>query len=167
MNISEINNKIERMETELAELKTIVAQANEYDSKWKPEKGEKYYYPVPTSEDNGLYLSSIWSEDDIDKYNYVAGMVYRTKEEAIDVGKRMYYRHWYESMSDVTPQMWEDSYIPKYFAYLSWLYKSIKYVYSTDSFAQNVYFSSEEKCSEAIDKIGEDNFIRYVLGIYQ
>lgn len=54
---------------------------------WKPRKRETYYCPNIFS--NALYSVDVWNDDVVDKEFYVRGLVFRTKEEAIAMSKRM------------------------------------------------------------------------------
>lgn len=54
---------------------------------WKPKEKEPYYYSCPSS--HYLYASDNWDYADIDEHRYKHGLIFRTKEEAIDMAKKM------------------------------------------------------------------------------
>ena len=57
---------------------------------WKPTLGEKYYTPTIDCKDLPfLYTSVFWADDRIDKEFYKRGLVFKTKEEAIAMSRRM------------------------------------------------------------------------------
>lgn len=58
-----------------------------YELFWKPKEGETYYCPNIFGED--LYNVSVWVDSVVDKDFYIHGLVFKTKEEAIAMAKKM------------------------------------------------------------------------------
>ena len=54
---------------------------------WKPKKRETYYCPNIFGKD--LYNVSVWDDSIVDKEFYKRGLVFKTKEEAIAMSRRM------------------------------------------------------------------------------
>lgn len=54
---------------------------------WKPKKKEIYYCPNIFGID--LYNVSVWDDSIVDKEFYIRGLVFKTKEEAIAMSRRM------------------------------------------------------------------------------
>ena len=54
---------------------------------WKPQEGDKYYFPCPASIEKWDY--STWSEREVDYYRLNHGFVCKTMEEAIALTKKM------------------------------------------------------------------------------
>lgn len=54
---------------------------------WKPKKRETYYCPNIFGMD--LYDVSVWDDGIVDKEFYIRGLVFKTKEEAIAMSRRM------------------------------------------------------------------------------
>ena len=54
---------------------------------WKPAVYDEYYYPIPSDRD--LWESCLWVGDNYDNSRFSRGLVCRTKEEAIDMAKKM------------------------------------------------------------------------------
>lgn len=54
---------------------------------WKPKKREKYYCPNIFGKD--LYNVIVWEDSVVDKEFYIHGLVFKTKEEAIAMSRRM------------------------------------------------------------------------------
>lgn len=58
-------------------------------TKWKPEIGETYYIPDMFFKGKEDILAYIWSDSELDYRKYEAGIVCRTKEEAIELSDKM------------------------------------------------------------------------------
>ena len=58
-------------------------------TKWKPEVGETYYIPDMFFEGKEDILAYIWSDSELDYRKYEAGIVCRTKEEAVELSDKM------------------------------------------------------------------------------
>lgn len=54
---------------------------------WKPTKGEKYY--VSHILDRDLWDCYLWNDEEDDEELYKRGVVFKTKEEAIEAAKKM------------------------------------------------------------------------------
>lgn len=54
---------------------------------WKPSYSDAYYMPTVVS--RGKYLKLFWTGSEADKSSYQQGLVYRTKEEAIELAEEM------------------------------------------------------------------------------
>ena len=54
---------------------------------WKPKMDEKYY--IPSIFDWDFYKYNFWLNDECDEKYYKRGLVFKTKEEAIKMSKKM------------------------------------------------------------------------------
>ena len=54
---------------------------------WKPKMDEKYY--IPSIFDWDFYKYNFWLNDEHDEKFYKRGLVFKTKEEAIEMSKKM------------------------------------------------------------------------------
>ena len=54
---------------------------------WKPAVYDEYYYPIPSDRD--LWESRLWIGDNYDNSRFSRGLICKTKEEAIDMAKKM------------------------------------------------------------------------------
>ena len=54
---------------------------------WKPKMDEKYY--IPSIFDWDFYKYNFWLNDECDEKYYKRGLVFKTKEEAIEMAKKM------------------------------------------------------------------------------
>lgn len=64
-----------------------VAYKRAIGEKWTPKRGEYYYVPDPLIE--SLYSGYAWDNDSIDRRNSKSGLVFKTKEKAIETAKKM------------------------------------------------------------------------------
>lgn len=54
---------------------------------WKPQEGDRYYFPCPASIENWDY--STWSEREVDYYRLNHGFVCKTMERAVAISQEM------------------------------------------------------------------------------
>lgn len=54
---------------------------------WKPRENERYYYPLPS--DNDLWGGSTWIDSNYDNMRLNRGLVFKTRDEAVAVAKKM------------------------------------------------------------------------------
>ena len=54
---------------------------------WKPTDGERYYMPCVNSPD--MYDYWTWQDDELDQYRFKCGLIFKTREETIEVTKKM------------------------------------------------------------------------------
>ena len=152
--------KIAKLEAETAELER---QLEEAGKPWKPSMEYYYYYADPVRAKHYDYRQNTGSPTD--RQNIQANNCYRTAEEAAEAGKQMYYRAWAESLSDVTEEMWHDKDLNKYIS----IWDAGCNKFNVDCWHWCSYgtpsYSSIETLRAAIATIGEDNWVRYVLGV--
>lgn len=145
---------------QIAEIEKQIEKAGK---PWKPAQGKVYYFADPSRTCFYDYTTNNHYYSDDHQIN--AGNCYRTAEEAAEAGKRMYYRAWAESLSDVTEEMWADT--EQLIFYASWDRKKKKI--DVDWWQQYVFgtpcYTSKDALNAAIATIGEDNWIKYVLGV--
>ena len=75
ISIKKYKEKQESLETELDEANKKIYVYDEY------------YYPIPSDRD--LWESRLWIGDNYDNSRFSRGLVCKTKEEAIDMAKKM------------------------------------------------------------------------------
>ena len=56
---------------------------------WKPQKGKRYYIPCISTQQERMYVSYYWTNDDINIEHYRMGIVCKTPEEAIALTDKM------------------------------------------------------------------------------
>ncbi len=139
-------------------------QVEQPQSKWKPEINERYYYANPVGK--CFFNWRDWRGDEFDIHLYNAGLIHKTENEAVELGKQMYYTQWFNNLSDVTDEMQKDSNVDKYCIFYDFVIKKISPFHSTTSqFAHVAYFTSVNKLNSAIETIGRENFDRYVMRV--
>lgn len=151
-----LNDKINALEQELKQ--------TEPQGKWKPKMGEMYWIADVTNQNFCDF--DYWDDKEYHFHLYNAGLIRKTENEAIELGKQMYYTQWFNDLSDVTDEMWEDFSITKYYVYYAYTAKTTVNSYDTNCrSAETAYFTSEEKLEQAIETIGRENFEKYVMRI--
>lgn len=151
-----LNDKIDALEQELKQ--------TEPHGKWKPRRGQTYYYADPSFK--CFYIMASWCDNTSDNHRYNAGLICQTEEEAIEVGKRMYYRQWFRDLSDVAEDKWKNDHLGKFYAYYDWDVEQVCYDSRIMYMCEATYFTAMEKLKYAIETIGgEDILKRYVLGV--
>lgn len=164
MNKNEIKNRIEEVEKELAQLRQDLEK--EEKGIWKPDEDERedYYYIDESGNTNETYhVSSITDYEIIGFVNF-----YKTREEAEYQAKVQKYtnlfRKYVEEHSDLID--WNNTTSVKYYMYYDCKCKKINY---TSNFVYKnqgtIYASSEQILKDAVEFVGEDNVIKYVLGV--
>ena len=156
--IKELQDKFNILSSELekCENKAVL-------SIWKPKESEKYY-----SIDGDYSVQCYTNDDDFDKYRIETGNCYKTSEEAeFEVQREKYtglYRKYVKEHSE--PMDFTDTKLKKFYAYWDMDIREIEIANHKeyiDSF--QIYGSSEEIIRNAIEFIGKDNFMKYILEI--
>lgn len=140
------------------------AEKKENDKPWLIKKGETYW--EGSEGDEMFWYSAINNATEEDKLFNLQGFIARTKNELREIIKARKMQREYEQWCMEYPVDWENGEQPKYFAYYCHKDKEIE----IDNFwcAQDqatVYCSNKTHIRAFIDKVGEPNFIKYVMGI--
>jgi len=162
MTQQEYENKIKELQDELEELKAAKIEA-EQPKRWKPQCGESYWLV----DEFGTKVHYTFRNDRDDKWLYLTGNCFKTAKEAEEYKKQIeytaLYNYYIEEHSE--PLDWKSGQ-RKWYAELKTDEESIEvngvYTYKQQGV---IYASSEEIIWDAIKKIGEDNFKKYVLGV--
>lgn len=162
MTQQEYENKIKELQDELEKLKA--AKIADSSKRWKPNKYETYWLV-----DNcGGAGEVTWQNGDYDKWLYLTGNCFKTKEEAEEYKKQIEYTARYKNYIEEhsEPLDWKDLQQDKYFACYDF-YNRLQIVINNASVwkGSDIYASSEKIIKAAIKEIGEDNFKKYVLGV--
>lgn len=154
--IKELKERLERLETEKIE--------EPLSKRWKPEYNETYYVVV-SQEDITDY---IWDGGYFDKWSYLTGNCFKTKEEAEEHKKQIEYTARYKNYIEEhnEPIDWNNQLQNKFAVYYDCSDKIID-VEQVKTYKDQgtIYASSEGILWDAIKEIGEDNFKKYVLGV--
>ena len=76
----------------------------------------------------------------------------------------MYYRQWYSSLSDVTDKMKLDPDLEKYYAWYNFTSLVGNFGSTFVCIGERTYFTTEEKCQEAIETIGKGQLHKICFG---
>ncbi len=165
MNKQEIQNKIKEVEEELAKLRRNLEKELEKGI-WIPDEYEceEYYYIYDDGDIMGTCNEGC--TDDTDRF--AIGNYYKTEEEAeyqLKVQKYTnLFRKYVEEHSDKLD--WNNRHCPKYL--ISYDTDDKRIYYPSAYYSKNqgaIYASSENILKDAIEFVGEDNVIKYVLGV--
>lgn len=136
--------------------------------KWRPEKGEKYFYIAS----NGTIVAVTYAEPEYSDYKFhiLSNNYFKTKEEAefrleqIKVYNEL--KNFADENNDEEIDWYSSSQIKwrMYFDYAN----SILNVsgWSTIRSQGAIYFTSEELAKQAIEKVGEDRIKKYLFGVW-
>lgn len=153
--------KLEDLEKKYKELGEEIERLKKEQSvgKWIPEHGESYYFI-----DIDLRVNCNWfdsheeSDKDIIKYT----KIFKEKEEAQEYADYLRAKHDYAHES--TKENWED-YSTKFSIYLDYSLREFNIAkYMTYKHMGDIYFDSEEKAQEFIDKY-KKQILKFEFGI--
>lgn len=162
MNKNEIKNRIEEVEKELAQLRQDLEKEDK--GIWKPDDCEDYYYIGYDGELEITYNSNLSVDYDIIAF----GNYYKTREEAEYQAKVQKYtnlfRKYVEEHGDLID--WQNRSKEKWYTTYNFSDKKIYYTVCHCCKQQGtIYASSEQILKDAVEFVGEDNVIKYVLGV--
>lgn len=165
MTRQEYENELRELRERLEKLETTKIEAD-IPKRWKPTHNEGY---LLIRNDGNIGLS-YWNNDDMDQWRYLTGNCFKTKEEVEEYRKQIEftarYKNYIEKHSD--PLDWNNGRQGKYYAEFGYEENKIEVDGSYAWKRQGViYASSEEVIWDAINCIGEDNFKKYVLGVFE
>lgn len=161
----EYERRIAELQKELEELKKVKVEEPKKKGVWIPKVGETYYYlDEHGSIEKTQYMgcNCLWTD-----FKIIYGNYYKTSEEAFEqycVQKYTnLFRKYVEEHSE--PLDWK-KHISKYYLTYSHLVNAIVFDYTYNDKCQGVvYASCEEVLEDAIEFVGKDNIIKYVLGV--
>lgn len=157
--IEKLNKQIEEIHKKIKELGM---QESVKGDIWRPIPNEAYYYIMP----DGDILGSIDEQDIADISILNVGNYYKTREEAEHQAKVQKYTNFFRK------------YVEEHSKPIDWGKQQSKWalVYNTYDksiefypepilkYQGTIYASSKEVLQEAVDFVGEENVIKYVLG---
>ena len=160
MTQQEYENEIKELKERLEKLETSKVEVDK-PKRWKP-KDKGTYWLIDTYGNVG---DTTWNDDDYDKWKYITGNCFETKEEAEEYKKQIEYTARYKNYIEEhsEPLDWFDTEQAKFYV----LYGEDRIIFDECYLfkGMDIYASSEEIIKDAIEEIGEDNFKKYVLGV--
>ena len=162
----EYERRIAELQKELEELKKVKVEDNKpkKDEIWKPKDRDMYYY---LCSDYRVALTINYGGSTVDSGFMECANFYKTKEEAeYQANVQKYtnlFRKYVEEHSE--PLDWNSG-TYKFYVFYSFWSNQIKIDYNYSSKIQGVIYASSEKVLEdAIEFVGKENVIKYVLGV--
>ena len=162
----EYERRLKELQDEIEELKKIKVEESKEKGIWIPKEGEEYYYLDASGhieKDRYVGCNFLWTD-----FKIIYGNYYKTEEDAFEqycVQKYTnLFRKYVEEHSK--PLDWTDIGTDKWF--IKWSFYNggdiVFDCYSKVKAQGTVYASSKEILEDAIEFIGRDNVIKYVLG---
>lgn len=125
--------------------------------KWMPERGQVYYLVGS----NGSVAGNLWDDDTIDNYRRDFLRIFKTEKEAeryLEIMKAC-------KEASFEPD-WEDVNQAKYtFSYYRYNKELNVNYYTVCNEGQPFFFESKEITQKLIDRFGEKDIVKYVLGV--
>ena len=158
-------NELEKLKQQLEEISKKIAELEKSKEEiWKPEIGDDYWYIAGI----GSVADACDDEDDFDNAVFACGNFYKTEAEAEYQAKVQKYtnlfRKYVEEHSE--PLDWGCDDKCKYCSHYDYrncqIYFDCAYCHKQQG---TIYASSQEVLQEAISFVGEENVIKYVLGV--
>lgn len=138
----------------VGKLKDLLVDKNK---KWKPNKGQNYYY-VNT---NGSVYISCWENSYIDNYRYNFMIIFKTEQEC-----ERYLEIQLACQEASFEPDWEDTFQYKYCFCYQHENNTIRIDFFTyTNYNSQFYFESKEIAQSLIDRFGEKDIAKYVLGV--
>lgn len=133
--------------------------------KWRAEKCETY---CSINSDGTTCIHTDFG-DVIDNFLYSIGNYFRTEEEAEEYKKKLLYLQQYKDFIGedlLTEEDFKNQNITKYFAYYDYINEDISTGDHQVIRVQGcIYSKSAQKIWDFVNKIGRDDFKKYILGI--
>lgn len=166
MNKQELQNKIEDLEKQLAELKEQV-NSPEFEgikkgARQRPEIGEEYYYLT----DEARVNKAIWNNLYRDHLRFDIGNCFKTEQEALDYRENILTK---QALKDLALELnngveidWDDENQRKYFFNYTNKRASFLDNLTITLQASNIYCLNVDFLDIAIDRIGEEKLIKLI-----
>ena len=158
MTNKEIENKIEELSIQIEALKEELKETPKREI-WEPKKGDTYWYID--------YAGKVFSGECFGNLELVSGNMYPTEEKAqFEANREKYtrlFRQYVEQHSE--PLDWSDDNQAKWCVDYDHSRGKICFDNIEEWQGMEVYGSSKEVMQEAVDFVGEENMIKYVLGV--
>jgi len=160
MTLKELKKQIEEINKKIKELEK---QKSKKGYIWKPNLNEEYY-SIRTA---GGISSYINNQKIIDIFRFEIGNYYKTEKEAFYQAKVQKYtnlfRKYIEEHSE--PIDWDKQQSNWALVYNTYQKEIAYYPEPILKYQGTIYASSKEVLQEAIDFVGKENVIKYVLGV--
>ena len=167
MNKKELQNKIEDLEKQLAEVKEQVNSIEDEEIKncvrWKPERTELYYF----IDNDGDILSETWEDYSNEKFRFNTGNCFKTEQEAKDYKENLLTKQALKDLALELNEMervdWDNYEQWKFYIYFN--YSKNQLCTHFHSMGQNllmIYCLNKDFLTIAKDRIGEEKLIKLI-----
>lgn len=163
MDLQILQDKLNELANELKDIRTQLEEAENEQQKsrrWKPQDEEIYYY----IEKNGLISCIRYTNDPFDKMVMAVGNYFATKEEAEFEVERLKVLAEMREFEE-SPDMEWDCRNFHYYIFYNTRTNNIGINSMKIGKDYNIFFESEEKAEECIEKVGADRIKKYYLRI--
>ena len=161
MDLQILQDKLNELENELKEIRTKLEEAEKKESgRWKPKFNDKYWYI-----DNILSVSvSNWDDCQVDRTRYAIYNCFASKAEAEFEVERLKVLAEMREFEE-SPDMEWDCRNFHYYIFYNTRTNNIGINSMTIGKDYNIFFESEEKAEECIEKVGADRIKKYYLRV--
>lgn len=129
---------------------------------WDLKDGDTYFYLY----DNGIVCSDQWDNKYTDNKRRDIGNIFLTREEAVfEKCKIEVYKQVKRFAHEFSIDEWKDKHIYKYYPYFDCGEGVIRKYHDVFVRRNSLYFKSCENIQKAIEAVGEEDFIKYYLGV--
>lgn len=161
MNKEEILDEINKTKEHLANMEKMLEKC---DEKWKPEKGEMFYY----LNSYNIAIAETWDASNSDAAHYNIYNCFQTREQAEAEAEKVLVRR---QLEDIARRLnkgenldWSNNSQCKYYLYL-WLGEELEQHIASVRLIQGVVYCLDENFLDvAIQQIGEERLIKYLKG---
>ena len=159
----EYERRLKELQDEIEELKKIKVEEPKNEGIWKPKTKDRYYYNYAGSTSSANHTDTHIDNNRLYDYNF-----YKTKEEAeyryaVNRYTEMFRRYVEEHSEQLN---WDDDLQEKWCIYWSYRNECIGFCSNFYGKYQGIiYANSKAVLEDAIEFVGRDNVIKYVLGV--
>lgn len=119
--------------------------------------------------DTGRVALCMDGQDEVDIFRYSTGNYASTKEKIEELNCKLLYKQQYKDCIGIytpTVEDWKKGYPDKYYAYYNFASEEID-VFSDCSVKREgvIYSTSKQRILDFIEKVGKDNFKKYILEV--
>lgn len=131
---------------------------------WDLKKGDRYFCIF----DDGYISECIWSDHQFDYMRRDVGNMFLTREETeFEKRKEEVYTQVKRFAYEFSREEWKDRSIHKYYVCYDYDINEIRIEFNSVCKHNDLYFKSYEDVQKAIEAVGEENFLKYYLGVIE
>lgn len=129
---------------------------------WEIKNGDEYYF---LNNNGGIYTYK-WDNGFVDRNRRNKGIIFLSREEAeFENRRREVYTQVKRFAYEFSNEEWKDKHIYKYYPYFDCGEGVIRKYHDVFVRRNSLYFKSCENIQKAIEAVGEEDFIKYYMGV--